>query len=67
MTPPAANNSGRRWVSVAHCAEYLDLKPQTIYEKYYRKEIPGARIGRVIRIDLRALERMLEGQGKGKP
>lgn len=67
MTPLAANSSGRRWISAAECREYLGLKStQTVYELFYAKKIPGARIGRTVRIDLRALEGQLEQQVKAR-
>ena len=53
----------RRWISCKECAEVLGLNVQTVYQKFYRHEIPGARIGRTVRIDLKALETQLE---KGK-
>ena len=62
MTPPAMNNAGRRWVSVATAAAWLDLSPGTVYELFYAKKIPGARIGRTWRVDLRALDAQLEGR-----
>jgi len=64
MTPLAMNNPGRRWVSVATAAKYLSLSLGTCYEKLYRKEIPGARIGRTWRVDLKALDALLEGKEK---
>jgi excisionase family DNA binding protein len=54
----------RRFISIKECAEFLSLNPQTIYQKIYRGEIPFARIGRVVRVDLKKLEEQLEGKGK---
>lgn len=65
MTPPAAN-SNRRFITVFECSEYLSLKPQTIYELFYAGKIPGCRVGRSVRIDLRALETQLEQQVKAR-
>lgn len=57
----------RRWITPKECAEYLSLNVQTVYQKFYRHEIPGARIGRTVRIDLKALEAMLEAKERNKP
>jgi excisionase family DNA binding protein len=66
VVPPDVNSPGpaRRWGSVKTASEYLDLSPGTIYDLLYRKQIPGARIGRTWRVDLRALELQLETQKK---
>jgi excisionase family DNA binding protein len=54
----------RRWISCRECMEYLGLKNvQTVYQKFYRGEIPGGRVGRTVRIDWKSLEQQLE---KGK-
>jgi excisionase family DNA binding protein len=44
---------------------YLGLKNVgTVYCMFYRGEVPGARIGRTIRIDRKRLDAQLEGQRK---
>ncbi len=52
----------RRWISVEDTAEYLSLKPKTIYQLALTGKIPSAKIGRSRRIDLKALEKQLEAQ-----
>lgn len=52
----------RRWISPRECAERLGLHPMTIYEKFYRSELPGGRLGRTVRIDWQAVEQQLERQ-----
>jgi len=52
----------RRWISPKEAAERLGLHPMTIYEKFYRGELPGGRVGRCVRIDWSELERRLEIQ-----
>jgi excisionase family DNA binding protein len=51
----------RRWLSVREVAERLALHPQTIYELFRQKKLPGGHIGRVVRLDWRAIEAGLEG------
>ncbi|MBW2645927.1 MAG: helix-turn-helix domain-containing protein [Deltaproteobacteria bacterium] len=51
----------RRWISVREAAEYLDLHVKTIYGLVARGTIPFSKIsGYGIRIDRKALDRMLE-------
>ncbi len=56
----------RRWVSVRTAGQYLSFHPQTIYQKFYRGELPGTRIGRTVRIDLKALDAALEKKKEAK-
>lgn len=56
----------RRWISPKEAGEYLSLHPQTIYQLVYEGKLPVARIGRTVRVDLRALEAQLEAQVKGQ-
>lgn len=56
----------RRWITVKECSLYLGLHLKSVYEKISRGEIPAARLGRVLRVDLRRLEVMMEGQQKTK-
>jgi excisionase family DNA binding protein len=55
----------RRWISTHECADYLGLHFMTIYKLIARGEIPAAKIGGAVRIDLARLQRELENQ-KGK-
>ena len=50
----------RRWISPKDASSYLGLHIQTIYSLFYRGLIPGARVGRTVRIDLKALDAALE-------
>jgi len=51
----------KRWLSVREVAERLSLHPQTIYELFRQKKLPGGHIGRAVRLDWRAIEAALEG------
>ena len=52
MTPAPA----RRWITVQEAAEYVGLHPWTIRDRIVRGIIPAVRLGRAVRVDLRALE-----------
>jgi excisionase family DNA binding protein len=56
----------KRWISPRECAEYLSLHLKSIYRKIDCGEIPAARVGRSVRVDLRALEAKMLGQAKEK-
>ena len=56
----------RRWISPRECATYLSLHLQTIYQLIYQGQLPVARVGRSVRVDLRALETQLETQAQGQ-
>lgn len=56
---------GRRWITINEAANYLSLHPKSVYSLASRKIIPSVKIGRSVRIDLKALEASLEGQVKG--
>ena len=56
----------RRWISVNECAELLSLHPISVRKIIARGKIPAVRIGRTVRVDLRALEAQLEAQVKGQ-
>jgi hypothetical protein len=61
----------RRWYSVAEAAAHFQLMPKTLYSLIGRDRLPvGAilRIGRAIRIDVKAIEAdaALSGRGKGR-
>jgi len=66
--PPAADNFGtRRWLTVSEAARYLRLTDGTVYTLFYAGKLPGARVGRSVRIDLKKLDAQMEAQAKGKP
>jgi excisionase family DNA binding protein len=56
----------RRYISVQACAEYLSKHPVTIRRQIDRGEIPASKIGRSVRVDLKALNEMLERQRIGE-
>jgi len=55
----------RRWISISQAADYLGLSSSGVRKMISRDLIPHSRLGRVIRVDLRALEAQLEGQLEG--
>ncbi|MFC2169960.1 helix-turn-helix domain-containing protein [Acidobacteriota bacterium] len=50
----------RRWISVKECAEYLGLHLKSVYSLISRGEIPAARIGGSVRVDLKKLDSHME-------
>lgn len=54
-----------RYITVQACADYLSQHPITIRRKIDRGEIPASKIGRSVRVDLKALDKMLEKQRIG--
>lgn len=52
----------RRWVTISEVAEYLGIHPITARRLCDRGELPAARIGGSVRIDLKALEEKLARQ-----
>ena len=50
----------RKWGTVAQVAEYLALHPVTVRRLIDKGKIPASRIGRSVRVDLQALEQMME-------
>lgn len=61
---PTTNSPQRKFASVRFVAEYLSLTEGTIYTLLYEGKLPGCRVGRSWRIDLRALEQQLSQQVK---
>lgn len=55
----------RRWITVKEASNYLSQHPVTIRRKIDRGEIPASKIGRSVRVDLKALDEMLEKQRIG--
>jgi excisionase family DNA binding protein len=55
----------RRWISVNDAAEYLSIHPVTCRRLIDRGEIPASKIGRSVRVDLKALNRQLEQKESG--
>lgn len=58
--------AGRRWISPREAAVYLGVHIMTVYGWIDADKIPAARIGRLVRVDLRALEGKLEAQAEGR-
>jgi excisionase family DNA binding protein len=56
----------KRWISPKQAAEFLSLHQKTIYSLISRGEIPAAKIGGSVRVDLRALEAKMEEQLRTK-
>lgn len=61
----------RSWINCKEAAEYLGLKPKTVYDFCLSGKIPSVKIGGSRRVDLKALEAGLEkqliaGQSGGK-
>ena len=50
----------KRWITVKEAASYLSLYPKSIYRLIDRGLIPASRVGRIVRIDLKALEKVME-------
>ncbi len=53
MTPALA----RRWITVQETAKYTHLSPPTVRGLIARGVIPAFRLGRLVRVDLRALKK----------
>ena len=51
---------GRRLLNVRETAQYLGLEVDTIYKKARLRELPCVKVGRALRFDIRALERLVE-------
>jgi excisionase family DNA binding protein len=56
----------RRWIPPREAAEYLNIHLMTVYAWIDSGKLPAAHIGRLIRVDLCALEAYLERQSLGK-
>lgn len=52
MTPAPA----RRWITIHEAAKYTHLHPFTVRDMIARGIIQVVRLGRLVRVDLRALE-----------
>ena len=50
----------RCWITVVEAGSYLSLHPESIYRLIDRGLIPASRVGRNVRVDLKALEEMME-------
>jgi len=52
----------RRWLKVSEVAELLGISVKGAYEMAAAGKLPAARVGRLVRIDRKALELDLEAQ-----
>lgn len=55
----------RRWITIREAAGYLGLSLKGAYEMAASGKLPAARVGRLVRIDLKALEAKLEAEAQG--
>ena len=56
----------RKWLTIRETAEYLGLSVKGAYQMAAAGKLPAARVGRLVRVDLRALEADLERQSQGR-
>jgi len=56
----------KRWITPKQAAEYLSLHLISVYRLMAKGVIPSVRIGRSVRVDLKALDELLEKQIRGK-
>ena len=50
----------KRFLDITELAEYLKIKVGTVYVWVCHKKIPYTKVGRLIRFDLRKIEKWLE-------
>jgi excisionase family DNA binding protein len=55
-------NSGvdKRLLNPREAAQYLGLKVDTVYKKARLRELPSVKVGRCLRFDKNALDRLIE-------
>jgi len=51
---------GKRLLNVEEAARYLGLKVDTVYKKARLRELPFVKVGRALRFDKQALDRLIE-------
>jgi len=51
----------KRWISIKEAAKYLSLHPKTLYRQL-GTEIPYAKIGGSVRVDLKRLDEILDAR-----
>ena len=51
---------GKRLLNVRETAEYLGLQVDTVYKKARLRELPSVKVGRALRFDVKALQRLIE-------
>ena len=69
MKPAGARlASDARWISVSAASRYLGIHAQSAYVMCADGRLPCARLGRLLRVDKVALDRLLEESArKGRP
>ena len=55
---------GKRLLNVREAAQYLGLEVDTVYKKAWLREPPCVKVGRALRFDIRALDRLIEQNAK---
>jgi excisionase family DNA binding protein len=55
-----SNVEFKRLLSVREASQFLGLQPDTVYRRSRRGLIPSVRLGRELRFDVRALEKLIE-------
>jgi excisionase family DNA binding protein len=53
---------GKRLLNVREAAAYLGLEVDTVYKKSRLRELPCVKVGRALRFDKQALDRLIEQQ-----
>jgi excisionase family DNA binding protein len=51
---------GKRLLNVRETAQYLGLEVDTVYKKARLRELPCVKVGRALRFDIKALDRLIE-------
>ena len=51
---------GKRLLNVGEAARYLGLEVGTVYKKSRLRELPSVKVGRALRFDVEALNRLIE-------
>lgn len=55
----------RRWITIPEVAAYLGIAVKSAYDMAASGRLPSVKVGRLVRIDLRALDAELERQSNG--
>ena len=55
-------NVGKRLLKAEEAAQYLGLEVDTVYKKARLRELPSVKVGRALRFDKQALDRLIEQQ-----
>jgi excisionase family DNA binding protein len=55
---------GKRLLNVREAAQYLGLEVDTVYKKARLRELPCVKVGRTLRFDIKALDRLIEQNAK---